>query len=441
MANLIEQLKVKNPDLKKAEIEGLLHLLLSEKAVTGNEITTRTGLPKETVKDFLKGIPNLLEDASDEKVRLSTTGAEAITAINPQPYKWSLFQYDSKETDELEAKFIELSEKVAIKAKREYDQFIATSRTSVSKALVIRDKGLLNNKKIALLGDDDLVSVSLSLLGGYSELTTVDVDRDIVTVVEGIKREMGINNIHTYVCDLRNKLKSEFLGKFDVVMTDPPYTRSGITLFLNRAIQFLGDTKDYEGKYIFLFYGNSFKTPEKNLKIQEVIGRFNLVIEDKIDKFARYSGADSIGNASSLYILKTTKHTKALDEAELSVPIYTYENQKEEKFPFVSHYVAKVLGVPQSIVSSRSYMLRFLGQFCELHRLKVVDKKETKFKGNGFSFTFILASSNLLVHTWPEHNAVHIDLVTCSPISNKEMMGANLAKLFQAKNVEIREVE
>jgi S-adenosylmethionine/arginine decarboxylase-like enzyme/predicted RNA methylase len=269
----------------------------------------------------------------------------------------------------------------------------------------------------------------------------LDIDQDILAAVERINGIKGKNNIHTFVNDVRKNIRPELKGAFDVVITDPPYTKSGITLFLNRAIQLLGNTDSAEGKYIFLYYGNSFKSPEKSLKIQEVINRFNLLVEDKIEKFARYSGAESIGNASSLYILKATKFTKPIDETELSVPIYTFENQKEEKFPFVSHVVAKVYGVPDSIINSRSYMLKFLGQFCELHRLKVVDKKETRFKGNGFSFTFILSSSNLLAHTWPEHNAIHIDLVTCAPIAGKEALGANLLKLFQAKNVEIREIE
>jgi S-adenosylmethionine/arginine decarboxylase-like enzyme len=165
------------------------------------------------------------------------------------------------------------------------------------------------------------------------------------------------------------------------------------------------------------------------------------LIEDKLDKFARYTGAESMGNASSLYILKTTKFTKPLDETAFSLPIYTYENQKEERFPYVSHYTAKIHGVPKNIINSRSNLLRFLGQFCVLHKLKVVDKKETKFKGMGYSFTFILGSSNLLVHTWPEYSAIHLDLVTCTPIYNKELLGANLQNLFKAANVEIREVE
>jgi predicted methyltransferase len=54
-------------------------------------------------------------------------------------------------------------------------------------------------------------------------------------------------------------------------MTDPPYTKSGINMFLSKAIDLLGNSRDFSGKYIFLFYGNSFKSPEKFLKIQEII--------------------------------------------------------------------------------------------------------------------------------------------------------------------------
>ncbi len=441
MPNLIEQLKVKNSDLKNAEIEGLLFLLLSEKTLTNNELITKTGLPKETVREFIKNMANMLDKSDTEGLKLTQDGSALVTAAKPRSYGWSLLEYNTGKATELEKQFKKFTENAAIKPKREYDQFIATSGTSVSKALVMEEKGLIRGKKIALLGDDDLLSVSLFLIGGYSGLTVFDIDQGVNTAVKAITTNLSIKNVQTATFDFRKKIKPELEGKFDVVVTDPPYTKSGVQLFINRAVQLLGKTNDYEGKYLFLYYGNSFKTPEKTLKIQDIIGRFNLLIEDKLDKFARYTGAESIGNASSLYILKTTKYTKPLDEATLSLPIYTYENQKEERFPYVSHYTVKIYGVPKNIINSRSNLLRFLGQFCELHKLKVVDKKETKFKGLGYSFTFILGNSNLLAHTWPEYSAIHLDLVTCTPVYNKELLGVNLQNLFKATNVEVREVE
>lgn len=417
-------LKKANPDLKSAEIEGLLYLLRGDLTISANELVRLSGLPKETVVSFLSSVAGALG-----------------TYNNPKSYNWSLFSYEDNEEKDLELKFSELVQKHRTNPKRELDQFLATSHTSVSKALVLKNKGLLEDKNILLLGDDDLVSISLGLLGGFKSITVFDADSDLLASIESIAGSVGIENIRTKRADFKDRIKEQDTGKFDVVITDPPYTKSGVALFLNRAVQLLGETKDFEGKYIFLYYGNSFKSPEKTLKIQEIISRFNLVVEDKIDKFARYYGAESIGSASSLYILKTTKFTKPLDEANLSDSIYTFENQKEEKFPYVSHLVIKVFGVPQNLISSKAGMLKALGKFCELHKLKVVDTKVTGFKGKGFSFTFILANSNLLAHSWPEFSALHLDLVTCSPIYNREYLGKNIRDLFKANGVEVRIVE
>ena len=37
--------------------------------------------------------------------------------------------------------------------------------------------------------------------------------------------------------------------------------------------------------------------------------------------------------------------------------------------------------------------------------------------------------------------AVHLDLITCAPIYNKENMGATLSKLFCTSSIEIRRIE
>jgi predicted methyltransferase/S-adenosylmethionine/arginine decarboxylase-like enzyme len=425
--DLIYRIKTQNSDLKEAEISGILHILKGSPKTSITELIRLTGLPKETVIRFMQSVSNIV-------------GTQILTEIKTEPYKWCLLPAEQNIAELTKAFNLAIS-KANLKAKRNYDQFFATPETSIQKALMIKDKGMLVGKRIAILGDDDLVSIALSIIGGFTNLTVFEIDDDILTAIKVISEVMGIKNIHTVHYDAREKIKPEYLAKYDVVVTDPPYTSNGVSLFVNRAVQLLGGDKDSAGKYLFLYYGNSFKSPEKTLKVQEILGRYNLLIEDKIDKLARYHGAESIGSSSSLYILKSTPFTKALDEQSLSQPIYTFENQKEEKFPFVSHFVFKVFGVSKNVISSKVSMLKFLGRFCEAHKLKVIDQKTTVFKGQGFSFTFILGNSNLLVHTWPEHEALHIDLVTCSPIYRKEFMGKSLVDLFGASGVDVKEVE
>ena len=177
------------------------------------------------------------------------------------------------------------------------------------------------------------------------------------------------------------------------------------------------------------------------MKIQEILGKVNLVIEDKINNFAHYDGAESIGSASSLYILKSLASTAVYKGIRKNRKIYTYETEKEERFPFVDHVVLKVFGVSTLMLESKKKMLGLLNEFCRAHRLKVVDTKITEFKGKGFTFVYVLSNSNLTVHSWPEHNALHVDLITCSPIFDKPSLPKTISDLFNTDSIEINFVE
>ena len=56
MVQLIPQLKQKNPDLKEAELIGLLYLLKNKAPFSNGDFIRFTGLPKETLKTFKESI-------------------------------------------------------------------------------------------------------------------------------------------------------------------------------------------------------------------------------------------------------------------------------------------------------------------------------------------------------------------------------------------------
>ena len=101
----------------------------------------------------------------------------------------------------------------------------------------------------------------------------------------------------------------------------------------------------------------------------------------------------------------------------------------------------KVHEVPADLINSKTALLKAVGEFCNKHKLKVVKTDVTKFKPHGYTVTVVLANSNLLLHTWPEYNAVHIDLVSCTPIYNKENMIKILQGLFSTQKIEQKKVE
>lgn len=65
--------------------------------------------------------------------------------------------------------------------------------------------------------------------------------------------------------------------------------------------------------------------------------------------------------------------------------------------------------------------------------LNVVKKITHTFHPKGTTLAYILSESHLLIHTWPELGAIHIDLVTCSYRSEKEFENS-LKAVFSERN-------
>lgn len=433
--SLIDSIHQKRPELTKSQIEGILYLILEEENLTNNALIRKTGFPKETLRRFKSSISSLLKDPEGDEILFKRETAEKLKGLDLKPYRWSLVEYEDAV---LERKLSTVRKKYDLEPKREYDQFFATAGTSISKVKVMQDRGDIHGKRIALVGDDDLLSVVLGLGGfDYSQVTVFDIDQDILDVIDKVIKEHKIKNIRTELYDVRKELRPELLGRYDVVVTDPPYTLSGVKLFLERALNLLGPKKD---KSIYLYYGNSFKTPEKTLQIQELLSRYSLLVREKVNRFARYHGAESIGSASSLYSLKTTLSTKIPVEKKIK-NIYTHQKPHSGDFPFVEHYIFKLYDVPQRLVSSKNYLQKILGKFCEYHKLKVVNTDVTRFAGGGYTFNYTLATSSLTVHTWPELSAIHVVLITCEPVKKNHRLYENLSTLFKTDKIEVDKIE
>jgi len=427
MQKAVKTLKTQFPWLKMREIEGVLYLRASKPDIAIEEFVTATALPRETLVNLIKAAKSL--------------GETVFEGADFRPFDPDLITFDSGKVEEIVFKVEAARKTIHKNPVRDLDQFYATSETSAAKMLLVDKIGILDGAKVALLGDDDLLSVAFSSLSSDLEsVTTFDVDRELLAGINTACADLGMKCIHTVEYDVKNPLSKPYFGQYDIVITDPPYTRTGITLFLNRAVELLKPVQNHDG-YIFLYYGTSIKTPEKTLKIQEIINRMNLVIEHRITNFARYNGAEGIGNTSSVYVLKTTPFTKPLNTFVDYSKLYTHQIQKEEKFPYVDHFVFKIKGVNKGLLESKSGLLRSLGEFCREHKLKVVDEKITKFKNQGLTITLVLSNSNLVAHTWPELGALHVDLITCSPIYDKEHLLESVSRIFGTKLVEITQVE
>ncbi|WP_326821515.1 bis-aminopropyl spermidine synthase family protein [Streptosporangium sp. NBC_01756] len=209
------------------------------------------------------------------------------------------------------------------------DHVAATADTVVRRALLLDARFWLDGARLLCVGDHDLTSLATAMLHPGVEVTVVDIDERILAYIDEEADRSGLN-VRTRWADLRLGLPAAAQSWADLAVTDPPYTPEGIGLFTARAAEGL---RDRERGRILLAYGASERTPALALKVQHTLSQLNLVNEAIYPDFNRYHGAEAIGSAADLYILRPTTKTWPAVAARVDgfgAAIYTHGPQSVE---------------------------------------------------------------------------------------------------------------
>lgn len=177
---------------------------------------------------------------------------------------------------------------------------------------------------IALLGDDDLVSIAIGLMFNTCNINVFEIDTNIINYINAIALKYKLS-ITVVPFDCKNSIPQIYLKKFDCVLIDPPYTPNGVELFLDRGLALIKDNGN-----ILINYGNNLKTYEKYLVIQNIFSKYNLFLCNMFYNFNTYNNAYGIGSKSSLFHLKPT--TQTISTNINFNKIYTFEEMKQLNF-------------------------------------------------------------------------------------------------------------
>ncbi len=208
-------------------------------------------------------------------------------------------------------------------ARIELDQCHCTVETKLRRLLAVHEAGALVGRRVLLLGDDDLTALALRLLvrdhgsrSTIASLAVVDVDPRLVAFLE---RELAGAPFPAASVehDLRRPLPPELSGVFDTVVTDPPYTTAGASLFLSRAAEAL----DERGGDVFLSFGS--RRPGAAEQLQRAIVEIGFVIHNISRDFNDYVGAGVLGGTSHLYHLAATGRLTSPRMGSFAGPLYT----------------------------------------------------------------------------------------------------------------------
>jgi predicted methyltransferase len=138
---------------------------------------------------------------------------------------------------ELQKKFSQIAQRRP-QAVQEFDQGVLTEESVIRRVAWLDRCGDLDHKAIAVLGDDDLLSVALALTERPSQIVVFEIDARLVEfLTEQAQRARW--PLRAYVHDLRQPIPDEFLGKFDVFVTDPLETVEGFWLFVEQGLSLL----------------------------------------------------------------------------------------------------------------------------------------------------------------------------------------------------------
>lgn len=81
---------------------------------------------------------------------------------------------------------------------------------------------------------------------------------------------------------------------------------------------------------------------------------------------------------------------------------------------YLDHRTAQLWGVNKNILKDSAKLIKATLKVTRDLNLTIVNQYLHKFEPHGLSLVLIIAESHLAIHTWPEYNYMHIDVVSCS---------------------------
>ncbi len=169
-----------------------------------------------------------------------------------------------------------------------YNQGLISHQDLALKASFMYERGDLEDRSILLIGDDDLFSLYLGLLGMARGILVLDIDRRILRFVREKAAEFGLD-IQTMEFDLTRSLPHHLHYAFDVFVSEPPEGIKGMTTFLRRGIKSLNKVEG--AGYIGMTMVES--SLPKWYEVQTIINRNRLVITDVLRNFCLYPEGES----------------------------------------------------------------------------------------------------------------------------------------------------
>ncbi len=206
---------------------------------------------------------------------------------------------------------------------KELDQSFVDKETSLKRALIV-DFTEYNNKWIVLLGDMDLVALSIGLISKPRDLAILDIDKRVPEITFAMKFKHKIKPARFVNHDLRIRMLAVLKNQYDFIFTESPMTLEGNEVYLSRAVQC--SKKNGDSRIILS------SDLENKDKLHTLFDTMHLEIEKEFKDFNHYEEKTVIDkNTSDLYILRVSEKSEPTIKNHYFGPMYFREIVNEIK--------------------------------------------------------------------------------------------------------------
>jgi predicted methyltransferase len=167
-----------------------------------------------------------------------------------------------------------------------YDQGHMDVDSVFRRVELIASLGDSDSRRVAVLGDDDLVSIALCLATQPEHVTVFEADQRIVDFITDVAVMRSLP-ITTEMLDLREPFPSRFRGRFHTFVTDPSETFPGLKMFVGTGLYLLMRGEGRAGYFGLTSIEASYQ--KWNRLERWLLGRYALSITHILPRNACYS--------------------------------------------------------------------------------------------------------------------------------------------------------
>lgn len=320
----------------KEGIRAILRIIFDHGPIGTKDVSKRTGIPLPVISAVRRELEQIGILIRKNGMLLSSQGLAYVRNTlgfeEALPFtKHQLLAPNFKVPKKLHLVLQHLTHHVqqAPKFNPQIDQAPCTAETALRRALLMHLQGAIEGKNIALIGDDDLVSIAICLVARHlrhapPKITVFDVDTRFMLYIQSIAHKNNFP-IQCIEYDARSPSPQDKHAQFDTIGTDPPYSKNGALLFLSRGIELLKQAPEQA-----LFFSFAHWPAEKKIALDKIFTTLGLSVESQYKGFNQYQGAAILGSTGTLFELRTTSQMKSpILNQHFTAPIYTAAQPKK----------------------------------------------------------------------------------------------------------------